>query len=127
MTELLGPVFQEALTIIGILLNVIIGLLLYIFNQQVARTKEDVLLIKTVNEKHEIDNKEEMGTVTKSLDGLRSDIVALHVALPSEYVKQSVLASMQLDLKADMRSVFNKMDEMKDMLINMGADRRIHK
>lgn len=124
MSELFGPAMREAFTIIGILLNVIIGLLLYIFQQQVARTKEDVDSIKAANRRHEEENKDDMREIADALVALKDQIANLHITLPSEYVKQSVIATMQMDLKADFRSVFRQMDEMKDILINMGADRR---
>lgn len=142
MPNLGDPAFREALSIIGILLNVIIGLLLYIFQQQNAKTKEDVTALKTDVERrendaraerarleasireHEADERKDLEKIDAALSGLRQAIGDLHVTLPSEYVKQTVLAAMQLDFKADMSKVFTKMDELKDMMISMGADRR---
>lgn len=124
MNDMIGPGFRDALTVIGILLNIIIGLLIYIFQQQVAKTKEEVAAIKTANKEHEATNATDLKGVAHAIDTLKDEITNLHVTLPSEYVKQTVLAALQMDIKADMRMVFSKMDEMKDMLVNMGAERR---
>lgn len=135
MTDMIGASMRDALTIIGILLNVIIGLLIYIFQQRVERTQadlnavklaaqNDMMALKAANEKHEKANERDMREVADALVALKEQITHLHVTLPNEYVKQTVLAAMQMDIKADMRSVFGKMDELKDMLINLGAERR---
>lgn len=135
MGEMIGASMRDALTIIGILLNVIIGLLIYIFQQRVERTQadlnsikastqSDMAAIRVASEKHEKNNESDMREVADALVALKDQITHLHVTLPNEYVKQTVLAALQMDLKADMRSVFTRMDELKDMLINMGQDRR---
>lgn len=135
MTDMIGASMRDALTIIGILLNVIIGLLIYIFQQRVERTQSDLNAVKAsaqadmaalraANEKHEKTNESDMKEVADALVALKEQITHLHVTLPSEYVKQTVLAALQMDIKADMRSVFDRMDELKTMLVNMGAERR---
>lgn len=142
MDQLLSPALREAITIIGILLNVIIGLLLYIFQQQMSRTKSDMAAQRAEIEKmkqgadtgidrlaqiikdHEREEKSDREKTDRALDTLRDSIAALHVQLPNEYVKQTVLASLQLELKSDLRMVFERMDELKSMMISMGAERR---
>lgn len=135
MTDMLGPLGRDLLTLVGILLNAIIGLLIYIFHQRVERTQVELNAVKATaqaemaalriaNEKHEKTNESDMKEVADALVALKEQITNLHVTLPSEYVKQTVLAALQMDIKADMRTVFSKMDEMKNMLVNMGAERR---
>lgn len=142
MTDWLGPAMRDAITIIAILLQAIIALLLYIFQIRMAQSQSEIDALKEANkahanandtdllllaqkiQNHETTNATDSKSLTESIGRLRDEIANLHVTLPSEYVKQTVLAALQMDIKADMRSVFGKMDEMKDMLIQMGAERR---
>ena len=124
MNDMIGVGLRDALTIIGILLNIIIGLLIYIFQQRVERTQSDLNAIKAENAKHEKSNESGFREVADELVAMREQITNLTVTLPNEYVKQTVIAALQMDIKADMRSVFTMMNELKTMLINMGAERR---
>lgn len=142
MTDWLGPAMRDAVTVIAILLQAIIALLLYIFQLRMAQNKADIDALKEHNKEHEKTNDNDLlllaqkiqqhetsnaadaRTLTEAIGKLRDEIANLHITLPSEYVKQTVLANLQIEIKTDMRSVFAMMNEMKDMLIQMGAERR---
>lgn len=133
---------RDAVTVIAILLQAIIALLLYIFQLRMAANKAEIDALKEYNKEHEKTNDSDLlllaqkiqnhetsnaadaKALAEAIGKLRDEIANLHVTLPSEYVKQTVLATLQMDIKADMRSVFAMMNEMKDMLIQMGAERR---
>lgn len=133
---------RDAVTVIAILLQAIIALLLYIFQLRMAANKAEIDALKEYNKEHEKTNDSDLlilaqkiqnhetsnaadaKALTEAIGKLRDEIANLHVTLPSEYVKQTVLATLQMDIKADMRSVFTMMNEMKNMLIQMGAERR---
>lgn len=124
MTDWLGPAMRDAITVIAILLQGIIALLIYIFNLRMGQAKADIDALKEKNKQHEEANKSDLREMADALVALKNEITNLHIVLPDTYVKQTVLAALQMDIKSDMRSVFDRMDELKTMLINMGAERR---